>query len=357
MKQCVRLCIKLGLIEGNTLFVDGSKIRASASINNTWTQEKCERYFKNIDKHIEGILKECDVIDEKEENNESLVKLKKELRDKEILKSKIQEIMKELKKEQKISINSTDKDCAKVKGRQGTHAGYNAQIVVDKKHGLIVTSDVTNENNDSNQFAVQIEKANEVLDKKCEIACADSGYANTDELKKIDEQNIKVIVPTQKQAYDRKPGPFGKEHFKYDSKNGCYFCPQGQKLRYSHFSVNKNHKLYRMENKTNCLTCKYYGVCTKAKRGRTIIRLGNEDTKEKLERIYNSKESKEIYKLRKQEVEHPFGHIKRNLGVNAFLLKGLDGTKAEMSLLASCFNIARMIGIISVPVLVAKLIS
>jgi transposase len=41
LKQCARLCIKLGLIEGNTLFVDGSKIRANASIDNTWTQEKC----------------------------------------------------------------------------------------------------------------------------------------------------------------------------------------------------------------------------------------------------------------------------------------------------------------------------
>jgi transposase len=32
-----RLCIKLDLIEGNTLFVDGTKIRANASIHNTWT--------------------------------------------------------------------------------------------------------------------------------------------------------------------------------------------------------------------------------------------------------------------------------------------------------------------------------
>ena len=30
LKQCARLCIKLGLIEGNTLFVDGTKIRANA---------------------------------------------------------------------------------------------------------------------------------------------------------------------------------------------------------------------------------------------------------------------------------------------------------------------------------------
>ena len=34
LKECVRLCLKLDLIEGNTLFVDGTKIRANASIKN-----------------------------------------------------------------------------------------------------------------------------------------------------------------------------------------------------------------------------------------------------------------------------------------------------------------------------------
>ena len=76
-----------------------------------------------------------------------------------------------------------------------------------------------------------------------------------------------------------------------------------------------------------------------------------------MERQYNTEQSQAIYKLRKQKVELPFGHIKRNLGVSAFYLKGLDGVKAEMSVLSTCFNIARMISIIGVPVLIAKLTS
>jgi transposase len=43
LRQCARVCLKLGLIEGNTLFVDGTKIRASASMKNTWTAERCNR--------------------------------------------------------------------------------------------------------------------------------------------------------------------------------------------------------------------------------------------------------------------------------------------------------------------------
>jgi len=76
-----------GLIEGNTLFVDGSKMRANASIGNTRTPDRCERYLKKIDQHIESILTECDTIDEQEQDHPSLVKLSEELKDKERLKS------------------------------------------------------------------------------------------------------------------------------------------------------------------------------------------------------------------------------------------------------------------------------
>jgi hypothetical protein len=53
-------------------------------------------------------------------------------------------------------------------------------------------------------------------------------------------------------------------------------------------------------------------------------------------------------------VELVFGHIKRNLKVDSFLLRGLAGVRGEMGLLASCFNIARLITIMGVSGLVAK---
>jgi len=83
--------------------------------------------------------------------------------------------------------------------------------------------------------------------------------------------------------------------------------------------------------------------------------LFKEELREKLETLYNLPLSQKIYALRKQKVELPFGHIKRNLKASHFLSRGLDGVKAEMSLLAGCFNIVRMINIIGVCGLVEKL--
>lgn len=355
LKQCARLCMKLDLIEGNTLFVDGSKMRGNASIANTWTKKRCERYLKKVDAHIESILSESERIDAKEQDASSLVELPDELKTHGARKAKIERVQQELKESGAKSINTTDPDCVKVKGRQGIHAGYNSQIVVDEKHGLIVNGDVVSESNDSKQFSNQIEQAHETLGKKCRNACADAGYANTEELKKMDDQNIAVIVPSARQAHGKVPQPFDKSQFHYDSDNDRYQCPRGKALIYSHDCKVKRHRVYRITDPELCQICEHFGVCTTSKSGRRIRRLKHEETKLKLEKRYKTDASRAIYKLRKERVEHPFGHIKRNLGAGAFLLKGLDGVKAEMALLASCFNLARMIGILGVPALVARL--
>jgi transposase len=354
LKTSARLCIRLNLIAGNTLFVDSTKLRANASIKNTWTKEKCQRALEKIDLRIEAILSECDAVDEYEESQDSLVKMRKELKDKKVLKVKVQKILRELKEENKKSINTTDSECTRINSLQGSHAGYNLQGVVDDEHGLIVNSDVVSENNDLNQFAQQIKGAHEILQKKCDTACADSGYANTDELQKIDEQEIKVVVPSQKQASKKEPKPFDKSNFQYDSKKDHYICPEGHLLTYRYTNKHEQNKVYMISEKIICKRCPHFGVCTKSQQGRKVTRLINEEVRQKLEAQYEQPESQAIYKLRKEKVELSFGHIKRNLKVDAFLLRGRDGAKAEASLLASCFNIRRMITIIGVAALIEK---
>jgi transposase len=353
LKQCARICIKLNLIEGNTLFVDGTKIRANASIKNTWTREKAQKALKHIDKRIKDILTQCDTVDEAEEGTGSLVTMDKELKDQDLLKSKIKGILKELEEEKQKSLNTIDPECTRINSLQGSHAGYNFQSAVDEKEGLILSSDVVSENNDLNQFASQINKANEILGKKCKTACADSGYASTEELEKIDQQGIKVIVPSQRQARKGEPHEFAKERFTYDSKNDTYICPEGHKLIF--YCFNEKNKAYMISDKRICFSCPHYGTCTTSKTGRKVTRLLKEEVRQKLEAQYDEPSSQEIYKLRKEKVELPFGHIKRNLKVDSFLLRGRKGVKAETSILATCFNLARMITLLGVPALVKEL--
>ena len=66
IKHCARLCIKLNVIAGNTLFVDGSKFRANAGIKNSWTAQQCREHLQQIDRRIEEILDECEKLDTQE---------------------------------------------------------------------------------------------------------------------------------------------------------------------------------------------------------------------------------------------------------------------------------------------------
>jgi transposase len=356
LKQCARLCIKLGLIDGNTLFIDGSKIRGNASIKNSWTKKKCAKVLSKIDRRIEAILAECETIDQQEADRSSLVKMDEDLINANDLKSKVKQILKTLEDEEKISINTVDPDCTRTNSIHGCHAGYNAQIAVDEKHGLIVSSEVVGENNDLNQFANQVNQANETLEKKCKVACADSGYAATDTLEEINDQKIVVVVPSQRQASKKEPGQFDKRRFQYDSDRNCYICPEGHIISYRRTDYENKFKIYQFSDKMICRHCCNFGKCTKSLKGRQIKRLVNEEMRQKLEAQYERPECQAIYSKRKEKVELPFGHIKRNLKLDAFLLRGRDGVNAEFSLLGSSFNIVRMINILGIGVFINQIL-
>ena len=345
IKQCARLCLKFNLIDGNTLFVDSTKMRANASLNNAWTEKKCNLYLKDIDAHIDSIFEECDNKDKEEDQRESFVKTEA-IKDMQNFKAEVKNILKELQEQKKNSLNTTDVDAVRISGIHGSYAGYNSHIVTDEKHGLIVNSDVVAANTDFNQFANQINQANETLEKECEAACADAGYNVIEDLKKIDDKDINVVVPSKNQVSKKEPAPFDKIHFKYDAKNDCYICPQGQILNYRGMNYTENCVIYHMKNSSICKECKYFGKCTTAKKGRTVVRNFNEETMKKLEALYETPESQDIYKLRKEKVELPFAHIRRNLRFNDFYLRGLNGTNAEMSIISTCFNMARMITLV-----------
>jgi transposase len=357
LRQCARMCLRLNLIAGNVLFVDGSKIRANASRGQTHDQTYYEQLLSEIDGRIEQLVEESEKIDETEQGQASWVEMEDELIQKKHLKDRVQEALRTLKETGGEKINLTDPDCAIMHSVQGSHASYNVQSVVDEKNGLIVHAEAVSETSDVNQFARQVDQANDVLGKPCEVACADAGYADTGELQKIDGKEIKVIVPSQRQALHEEEGPFSKSHFRYDQEQDCYWCPEGHRLSYVGTDKGSGKRHYQITHKKICQGCVHYGECTEAKKGRKIIRLPLEEIKERLEAQYEEASSQEIYAKRKARVEHPFGHIKRNLKTDGFLIRGRVGVNAETSLLGTCFNLARMITILGVSGLIEKLMA
>jgi transposase len=356
LKECVHICLDLDLVEGNCLFTDGSKFRANAAIHNNWTKEKASKALKTIHERIDRLVEESEKLDE-DDDHASMVELHKKIEDRERLVRTIQTSLQQLHDSQRKNINSTDPDSVKAKGRQGTHASYNVQISVDNKHGFIVGSEAVQQNNDLNQLHEQLLQAGENLGKMPAVVCADAGYNSIEDLAKI-PGNIQIVVPNQRQLRAERAGsssnPFDKEQFKYDSVTDTYICPEGHVLTFTKYRSGRHHREY-MAAAGDCQDCRYFGICTRAIRGRTVTRLTHEDVRKRVEDTYASSAGQEVYRLRKEKVEHPFGHFKRNLGAGQFMLRGKPGVDAEASILSTCFNIARMITIIGIPQLIMRL--
>lgn len=345
---CARLCLKLDLIDGNILFVDGTKLRANAGTKNLHKQKWYEDQLKEIEKRIQRILEECEQVDKEESRRGSFVTMRKELAQTQKLKDSINNALREFDKEgeqtkKERKINCVDQDSVLVKGRQGTHCGYNMQSVVDDKNGLIVHTDVVSEPNDLNQLAAQIENAEADLGRKCEVGCADAGYWDTSEIAKVESPDRKIVVPSKTQASGKEADPFDKSNFSYEPNSDCYVCPEGKKLTFLRFKEKERQREYRVEKQAYCRSCPHYGVCTNAKRGRTITRHELEEVAQNVSARFKDPQFRQIYDRRKARVEHPFGFIKKILGFGQFQLRGRDGAAAEASIVATCFNVRRMI--------------
>ena len=98
------------------------------------------------------------------------------------------------------TVNQTDPDSALMRSIHGSHASYNVQSVVDDKNGLIVHADAVNETKDIDQLSGQVQQAEEVIQRDCTVICGDAGYSNTKQLKKLDGKEMKIVVPSQRQA-------------------------------------------------------------------------------------------------------------------------------------------------------------
>ncbi len=363
LRQLVRLCIQWNLIEGNALFVDSTAMEANASLRKTFTPENIKKRLAKIDARVDKLLKETARLDEEQDSLGSLAKVNKELLNLEVIRAGIKKVENELKEESLKEVNTTDRDCVRVKSSGRCRAGYKAQSTVDGQNGLIVTTEVVASASDMHQLSRQVKNASDVLGKNPQVAVSDSGYASVDDVANIPEE-ITVVMPSQQQVNKERTADqqtdaknFTKAKFAYNSDSDSYTCPAGQKLSFRFWAEGQQGqklKNYRPDAGV-CKACEHFHRCTNNSQGRKITRHELEHVRQRMDATYQSPAGQEIYERRKILSELPHAQIKHNGGVRRFLLRGLQGVNAEFSLLAAAHNITRMITILGAAGILAKL--
>ncbi|MCL2798115.1 MAG: transposase, partial [Firmicutes bacterium] len=235
-------------------------------------------------------------------------------------------------------VSTTDPDARLMKqGNNGVDVSYNVQAAVDSKHKLIAGVMVLNAPNDQGQLSKVAKSVKENLDLEEMTAIADKGYHDTKDLRECHQNGITTIVAVPDAQEPDEGIDFKKEDFTYDKPNDCYRCPVGQTLKFG--SEDKKTGIRRYLNIRACKNCPQRARCTKGTR-RVVTRHKFADSVEQND--LNFKNNYDIYKLRQLLCEHPFGTIKRGMGIRQFLTRGKDNVAAEAALIFLCYNLKRM---------------
>jgi len=342
-RRFVQLCRDVKLFTQAIVAIDSSKFKAVNSRDRNFTPGKVDKRQEQIEESIQRYLTALETADrtqpaEVEAKTERLREKISTLREQ---MQRMDAIREELKKQPDEQISLTDPDArSMVSQAKGTGVvGYNVQAVVDAKHHLIVTHEVTNVGSDRAQLTTMGTAAKAAMGKERLQAVADRGYFSGPEIKACTEAGITPLVPKPMTSNAKAEGRFSKADFIYIAKDDEYQCPAGQRAIYRMTTVEKGLTLHRYWSSA-CPRCPLKARCTPGDY-RRVTRWEHEAILETMQRRLDRKP--EAMTLRRRTIEHVFGTLKHWMGSTHFLTRGLEHVGTEMALHALAYNFKRVI--------------
>jgi len=324
--ELLRLCAEVGLVKLGKVSLDGTKIKANASL-------AANRTLNGLEQEVDKMLAEAAAKDAEEDNafgpDKRGDELPKDLQDRNRRLNRLQACKERLEREKaearqaqqaridqrraaeeatgrkhrgrrpkspekaenkEAKANVTDPDSRIMKTRKGYVQGLNAQVAVTEDQ-LIVAEDVTQQANDKQQLHPMLEQAEANrqtvgVKEKIGVALADAGYSSDDNFTKTPSGGIELLVATQKDWKQRKA-------------------------------------MREQQPPTGPIPS-----CLSAA--------------ELMERKLLTDRGRELYKLRSQTVEPVFGQIKDVRGFDRFMRRGFGACRSEWSLICATHNLLKL---------------
>jgi transposase len=319
----LQLCQKAGLVKLGQIAIDGTKVAANASRQESKTYERLSEKEKLLAAEVERLLQEAAAVDEQENGELGTGKpcdeLPEQLATREQQLAKIRAAKEELEREAKQKAEQAAREQAEQGGKahdeaqrkrwQRAKAGvpdaktqgnltdpesrlmvdgknktyvqaYNAQVAAAGVPQIIVAQTVTQEANDRRQLTPMVHQVEQNVGSKPELTVADSGYWSEYEVAGLQTAGWNVLVPPDAGKMN------GEDELAKNAPQG----PVAKQMR---------------------------------------------------ERLAQEEEQKR-YRKRNGMVEPVFGMIKEILGYRRFLLRGLKKVQGEWSLICASFNLRKL---------------
>lgn len=339
--ETAALAAEAGLLSMSVHAVDGSKIRARCSDDGALHKRQLKKALTEEEKRIAEYIED---VTRAEEEEEGQYRLPEELRDAEARKKWIKERLERFRSEGISSEQPQEPDARKMKSKGGYHFGYNVQAVVDVSSGLVVASDVTNEQNDMHQLGPMTRLVKQKLGSTAEETLADAGYATLRQIGEVFEEgtNVTVDLPSKLMA-EAENSEFHASRFIFDEENDVVVCPLGNQLvfqgtkkeRHGNYRV----RVYRCRGSKECPR---RSDCAK---GNTARRVGISPYHKALE-VQREKlkdpERKRTWRAQRSRVETLYGQTKVNRRFDRFTGWGIVSAKAQWSLICATENLRKL---------------
>ena len=340
-----KLCLQWGLFGGETVAIDGSKIKANNSRRNYYTKESTAKQLSRLEKQMTEYLNELEQNDQAEAKEEKLdfSRAAEILEKLNMKKSKLESILAQINENGGNPICTIDQDATLMKqsGGKGFDVCHNVQTAVDEKNGLVVDFNVTNHCSDIKELSDMASRAKEMLEVKNLNVLADTGYSNGIEIHKCQTNGVTCYIPKPAPSHQPEEIKYRRENFNYDAKNNQYTCPEGNVMPYVRTRERDGFMVYA--NRKACMNCPVKSKCTKSKTLREVERNPYQDDVD--EAAARAKKRPGLYQRRKELSEHPFGVVKRKWGYGQYLCRGIEKVAGETALMFLAFNFRRVLNI------------
>ena len=326
--RVLELARELKLFQVGTISVDGTRLKANASKHRGVSYERSGQLLKQLEGEVQELLTKAERADSRGELDPA--QLPQQIAKRQELQAKLQAARQQLEERHRQDFAAQVADYEKKKAawernnRRGTKPrpplsqgpdpgdqsnlsnpdsrimrkskneafaqAYNAQLAVDAEGSqLILGVSVSQSWADNNELQPMIARVSHNLDHKPQAVLADSGYVNGAVIEQIQAEGIEVYVALSAEAFERRP---------YDLR--------AESKRRENPRPRKAPVLVAMEQKLR------------------------------------TPEGRRSYLRRQASVEPALGIIKKVLGFEQFLLRGLPKVSLEWELVCVAYNLKRL---------------
>jgi transposase len=356
-ERIVAECVEAGLVWGEELFFDATKVEANASMESRIPRFSAEAHLGVLFGNDEP-MPETEAGEESPESYaESDLDALPAASDRGLRAKNAERedwISREGKPDRAIvrggyrrrsdyELSPTDPDASLMQYKRGaSRMGYHAHYVVDGgKARVILNALVTPADVTENQPMLDLLWRTAFRWRaRVRRVTGDAKYGTKEIVAAVEKAGVLAYVSMA--DFEGRGPYYGTSRFIYDVERDLYSCPQGESLRLYTHSYTERLSRYRAKAET-CNACPLKPECTPGASGRVLMRSFDEEILAKVRAYRGTTPYEKALRKRRVWVEPMFGEAKEWHGMRRFRLRRLWRVNAEAMVIATGQNIKRLL--------------